>query len=65
MAQLDPSDRVRIVTEGKKREEQGKVNVAKLAHAPMRFSEIPKIKHLKIIHFLWDIESLSGQHDQV
>ncbi len=56
---------MRIVTEGKKREEQGKVNVAKLGRDLSISREIPKIKQLKIIHFSWDIESLSGQHDQV
>ncbi len=31
MAQLDPSDRMRIIIEGKKREEQGNLSIRKLA----------------------------------
>ena len=51
MAQLDPSDRVRIVTEGKKREEQDKDNIAKLARDLSISRKRLKIKHPKIIHF--------------
>ncbi len=61
MAQLDPSDRMRIIIEGKKREEQGNLSIRKLVidlsisrkavalwcDAPLGFNDILKVKHLK------------------
>ncbi len=79
MAQLDPSDRMRIIIEGKKREEQGNLDIRKLAIDLSisrkavalwwgRRDELDQIgaqNTWKVNIFLWDIESLSGHHNKM